>query len=351
MSNAHNPIRSAPARGPHSARWRRAARRVLAGIAVSWLCMLQASAAPYPAHAVTLISAFPPGGIVDIIARRIAQSLSERLGQPFIVENRTGAAGSIGYAYAARANPDGYTLVLASGPTTMAPPNDSALGWNPLTSFSAIGMIGTIPQAIVASPAVPAHDLREFVPYARQQGDRINYGSPGLGTTPFFTMELLKSQQGLAMTHIAYRGQPDVMVDLMRGDLALTSVTVPLVVANVQKGKMKALAVTSRTRVQALPDVPTVYEQGMPDLGISNWFALLGPDHLPPDVVALLAKSLNDALATQQMQAGLAEIGLITQTASPAETLTFVRSDLSRWIAMMSKVSAAETTSQGKGMK
>lgn len=350
MSNLHTPLPSAPAH-ERNGHWRRAARLASAGMAAWWLCMLQATAAPYPAHAVTVVSAFPPGGIVDIIARRIAQGLSERLGQPFIVENKTGAAGSIGYAYAARANPDGYTLVLASGPTTMAPPNDTPLGWNPLTSFSAIGMIGTIPQAIVASPAVPARDLREFIEHARHQGGQINYGSPGLGTTPFFTMELLKSQQGIAMTHIAYRGQPDVMVDLMRGDLGITAVTVPLVVANVQKGKMKALAVTSRARVQALPDVPTVYEQGMPDLGISNWFALLGPAHLPPDVVALLANTLSDVLATPQTQAGLAEIGLITQTASPAETLTFVRSDLSRWIAMMSKVSAAETTPTAKGMK
>jgi tripartite-type tricarboxylate transporter receptor subunit TctC len=350
MSNPPIRIPSAPAIR-RSLRWRRAVRLAFAGAAAFWLCAPPATAAPYPAHAVTVISAFPPGGIVDIIARRIAQGLSERLGQPFIVENKTGAAGSIGYAYAARANPDGYTLVLASGPTTMAPPNDSALGWDPLTSFSAIGMIGTIPQAIVANPAVPARDLREFIAHARHRSGRINYGSPGLGTTPFFTMELLKSQQGIAMTHIAYRGQPDVMVDLMRGDLAITAVTVPLVVANVQKGKMKALAVTSKSRVQALPEVPTVYEQGMPELGISNWFALLGPAHLPPEVAARLAKTLDEVLATPQTKAGLAEIGLITQTASPADTLTFVRSDLSRWSAMMSKVSAAEAASTAKGMK
>jgi tripartite-type tricarboxylate transporter receptor subunit TctC len=352
MSNLPIPTPSAPATR-RNARWRQAARLALASAAVFSFCLgaPQASAAPYPARAVTVVSAFPPGGIVDIIARRIALGLSERLGHPFIVENKTGAAGSIGYAYAARANPDGYTLVLASGPTTMAPPNDSPLGWNPLTSFSAIGMIGTIPQAIVANPSVAAHDLREFIENARHQGGQINYGSPGLGTTPFFTMELLKSRQGIAMTHVAYRGQPDVMVDLMRGDLGITAVTVPLVVANVQKGKMKALAVTSKARVPALPEVPTVYEQGMPDLGISNWFALLGPAGLPPEVVARLAKTLDEVLATPQTQAGLAEIGLIAQTASPADTMTFVKSDLSRWIAMMAEVSAAETRSTAKGMK
>lgn len=299
-----------------------------------WACAAPAAAAPYPERPVTIVSAFPPGGIVDIIARRVAQRFSDRFNQTFVVENRTGAAGSIGYAAAARAKADGYTLVLASGPTTMAPPGEGPQGWDPLTSFSAIGMIGTIPQVIVASNAVPANNLAEFVEYAKTQRRQLNYGSAGPGTTPFFTMELLKKQQRLDMVHVAYRGQPDVIVDLIRGDLSITSVTAPLVVPNVQGGKMKALAVTSKNRLAALPNVPTVHEQGMGDLGISNWFALLGPANLPPDVVAALAKALSEVLAMQEMQASLAQIGLATQSAPPAETLAFVKSDLARWIAM-----------------
>jgi tripartite-type tricarboxylate transporter receptor subunit TctC len=301
------------------------------------LCAVAMAAwpAPYPERSVTIVSAFPPGGIVDNIARRIAQRFSERLGQPFVVENRTGAAGSIGYAYAARAQPDGYTLVVASGPTTMAPPEGSGpQGFQPLTAFSAIGMIGTIPQAIVASTKVPARSVPEFVAYARREAGRVNYGSAGFGTTPFFTMEILKDEQQVAMTHVAYRGQPEVITDLIRGELSVTSVTAPLVLPHVQAGKMKALAVTSKGRLAALPDVPTVYEQGLPNLGISNWFALLGPAKLPPDVVATLAKALNEALAAPEMQASFAEIGLVVQPAPPAETLAFVNGDLARWIAL-----------------
>lgn len=299
-----------------------------------------AAAATYPERPVTIVSAFPPGGIVDVIARRIAQRLADRLGQPFVVENRTGAAGSIGYAHVSRASPDGYTLVLASGPTTMVPlESGGAGGWNPLTAFSAIGMIGTIPQAIVVGPGVPARNLAEFVAYAKRE-PRVNYGSAGFGTTPFFTIEILKEQQGLTMTHVSYRGQPEVMTDLIRGELSVTSVTVPLVLPHIQAGKMKALAVTSKTRVAALPDVPTVYEQGIPGLGISNWFALLGPAKLAPEVTATLSKALNEILATPDMQASLVEIGLVVQASPPTETMAFVRDDLVRWMALSRTLAA-----------
>jgi tripartite-type tricarboxylate transporter receptor subunit TctC len=321
---------------------RRVPRAVLA-FAVSLWAFAPAVAAPYPERPVTIVSAFPPGGIVDIIARKLAQRFSDRFGQSFIVENRTGAAGSIGYAAAARAKADGYTLVLASGPTTMAPPGEATQGWDPLTSFSAIGMIGTIPQVIVAANAVPARNLPDFIEYAKAQRGQLNYGSAGLGTTPFFTMELFKNQQRVNLVHVPYRGQPEVIMDLIRGDLSITSVTAPLVVPHIQSGKMKALAVTSKNRLRALPDVATVHEQGMGDLGISNWFALLGPANLPPEVVATLAKALPEVLATQDMQASLEEIGLAVQPAAPAETLAFVKGDLARWIAMSKSLSAHGT--------
>lgn len=331
----------------HAERWRRAAQSIFVCIALAWLCLAPATAASYPERTVTIVAAFPGGGIVDIIARRLAQRFSDRFNQPFIVENKTGAAGSIGYAAAARAKADGYTLVLASGPTTMAPPGEGPQGWDPLNSFSAIGMIGTIPQAIVASNAVPARTLPEFVKFAKAEGGRLNYGSAGLGTTPFFTMEVFKSQKNIAMTHIAYRGQPEMIIALIQGDLSIAAITAPLVVPNVQSGKMKALGVTSRTRLATLPDVPTVYEQGMADLGISNWFALLGPANLPSDVVALLARALNDALFTREMKASLAEIGLATQTMLPADTLAFVKSDLARWISMSKALDAGQKTTSG----
>jgi tripartite-type tricarboxylate transporter receptor subunit TctC len=305
-------------------------------------------AASYPDHPVTIVSAFPAGGIVDVVARRLAQHFSERFKQTFVVENRTGAAGSIGYSAVARAAPDGYTLVVASGPTTMAPSGSAALTWQPQTAFSAIGMIGTIPQAIIVSNGVPARTLPELVEFARARPGQVNYGSAGAGTTPYFTMELLKSQQKVNLTHVPYRGQPEVMTDLIRGDIGVTAMTVPLVLPSVQAGKIKALAVTSSARLPSMPDVPTVTEQGMPGLAISNWFALMAPAKLPPEVVSTLAAALAEALAAPDVRAGLGELGLVIQPSPPAETLAFVQADLARWIAMSRTLDAAATNKEAK---
>lgn len=318
-----------------SARTRRAAVGALAVLSAA--CMLPArpaAAAGYPDRPVRIVSAFPPGGIVDAIARRLAQQFSEHFKQSFIVENRVGAAGSIGYSAVARAAPDGYTLVVASGPTTMAPPGSATSSWQPQTAFSAIGMIGTIPQAIIVSNGLPVRTLPDLVDFAKARPGQVNYGSAGAGTTPFFTMELLKSQQKIQLTHVPYRGQPEVMSDLVRGEIGVTAMTVPLVIPQVQAGKIRALAVTSSARLASLPDVPTVAEQGMPGLAISNWFALMGPAKLPPDVVATLARALSEALAAPDVRAGLGDLGLVIQPAPPAETLAFVQADLARWIAM-----------------
>jgi tripartite-type tricarboxylate transporter receptor subunit TctC len=147
-------------------------------------------------------------------------------------------------------------------------------------------------------------------------------------------MELLNRQQKIDLTHVPYRGQPEVMTDLMRGEIGVTAMTVPLVVQQVQSGKIKAIAVTSSARVAALPQVPTVVEQGMPDLAISNWFALMAPAGLSPQVLATLARALSEALAAPDVQASLKDLGLLIQPAPPAETQAFVQADLARWIAM-----------------
>ena len=316
--------------------------RIASLLAACLLAAGPAAAASYPDRPVTIVSAFPAGGIVDAIARRIAQNFSERFKQNFVVENRTGAAGSIGYSAVARAAPDGYTLVVASGPTTMAPPGTTTSAWQPQTAFSAIGMIGTIPQAIIVSNGLPVRTLPELVDFAKARAGQVNYGSAGAGTTPFFTMEMLKSQQQIKLTHVPYRGQPEVMTDLVRGEIGVTAMTVPLVIPQVQAGKIRALAVTSSARLASLPDVPTVAEQGMSGLAISNWFALMAPAKLPPDIASALARALSDALAAPDIRAGFAELGLVIQPAPPAETLAFVQADLARWIAMARSLDTKE---------
>ena len=300
----------------------------------------------YPSKPVRMIVPFTPGGGTDIMARVVAARASESFGQQIVVDNRPGAGGTIGFETVVRANPDGYTLVVASGPTTMAPPGAAAPSWQPQTAFSAIGMIGTIPQAIIVSNGLPVRSLPDLVSHAKARPGQVNYGSAGAGTTPFFTMELLKSQQKIELTHVAYRGQPEVMTDLVRGEIGVTAMTVPLVVQQVRSGKIKAIAVTSSTRVPSLPDVPTVVEQGMPDLAISNWFALMGPARMPPEVVATLARVLSEALAAPDVRASLGDLGLVIQPAPPAETQAFVQADLARWIAMSRSLGTEPTHSK-----
>lgn len=329
-----------------SQRRRQAAASLFMLLAAGLLPAGRAVAAGYPDRPVTIVSAFPAGGIVDVIARRLAQNFSERFKQSFVVDNRVGAAGSIGYSAVARAAPDGYTLVVASGPTTMAPPGTATPSWQPQTAFSAIGMIGTIPQAVIVSNTTPARSLPELVALAKGTPGALNYGSAGAGTTPFFTMELLKNQQKVEMTHVAYRGQPEVMTDLVRGEIGVTAMTVPLVVPQVQAGKVRAIAVTSAARLPSLPNVPTVAEQGMPGLAISNWFALMAPAKLPPDIAATLSRALADALASPEVRNGLNELGLLIQPAPAAETLAFVQQDLARWISMAKSLEAASSTTR-----
>jgi tripartite-type tricarboxylate transporter receptor subunit TctC len=207
-------------------------------------------------------------------------------------------------------------------------------------------MIGTIPQAIIVTSGLPVRTLPDLVEFAKARPGQVNYGSAGAGTTPFFTMELLKGQQKIGLTHVPYRGQPEVMTDLIRGDIGVTAMTVPLVVQPVQAGKIRALAVTSSSRLPSLPDVPTVAEQGMPGLAISNWFALMAPARLPPEVLATLASALSEALAAPDVRASLGELGLVIQPSPPAETLAFVQADLARWIAMSQSLGTDATNAK-----
>ena len=240
-----------------------ALRRVLL-LLIAPLLASNSMAASYPERPITIVVPFTAGGIVDIVARKIAVPMSAALGQPVVVENKTGAAGIIGYAAVARAKPDGYSLVLASGSLTLGLAYQPSPDVHPVRSYSGIGMIGKIPQAIVVSQELPANSLAEFARIAKEKPGTLNFGSVGAGTTPFFTIELMRQIYDLDLLHVPYRGQPEMITDVLRGTLNISSVTAPLVAQHVSSKKMKAIAVTGRQRLPYLPDVATVYEQGVP---------------------------------------------------------------------------------------
>jgi tripartite-type tricarboxylate transporter receptor subunit TctC len=309
----------------------RAALRRLLPFAVATLLASNVMAGPYPERPITIVVPFTAGGIVDIVARKLAAPMSAALGQPVLVENKTGAAGLIGYAAVARAKPDGYSLVLASGSLTLGLAYQPSAEVHPVRSYSGVGMIGKIPQAIVVNPDVPAQNVADFVRIAREKPGIFNFGSVGPGTTPFFTIELLRQMHGLDLVHIPYRGQPEMMSDLLRGALSISSITAPLSAQHVNSNRIKAIAVTGRQRLPYMPQVPTVYEQGLPRLDIPNWFALLGPAGLPEAVVEKLAHALNGALRNPEVAAGFTTMGLEPVTATPKETMAFVENDHTLW--------------------
>lgn len=320
-----------------------AVRRGLAAwLAVQCLLPATATGAPYPERPVTILVPFTAGGVVDIVARKIAAPLATTLGQPVLVENRTGAAGMIGYASAAKARPDGYSLVLASGSLTLGLAYQPSAEVHPVRSYSGIGMIGTIPQAIVVGQQVPAQTVADFVRMAKERPGAFNFGSVGPGTTPFFTIELLKQTYELDLLHVPYRGQPEMITAVLRGELAISSITAPLVVQHVTAHKMKAIAVTGSRRLPYLPEVPTVHEQGLPRLDISNWFALLGPAGLPDAVVDRLARALHAALRDPDVQGSFEKLGVEPGSAGPADTMSFIEKDHALWTAVAKALGVRE---------
>lgn len=294
-----------------------------------------ASAQSYPAQPLKLIVPFSAGGIVDIIAREMAAQLHPLLKQPVLVENRTGASGSIGIAAVANAAPDGYTLLLASGVITINSAMNRKLPWHPIRSFEPVGMIATSPQVIVVHPQVPAANLQELIAYVRSNPGKLEYGSVGVGSTPHLTIELLKARTGIHLVHIPYRGQTEVVVDLMQGRIAMSSVTLSVVQQHIASGKLRAMAITTSTRSPLLPQVPTVLESGIVDFDVPNWFGVLAPKGTQPAVTARLGSELGKVLVQPEVAAKLDKLGAQANTRSAEEFGKFLQADLERWVRVV----------------
>jgi tripartite-type tricarboxylate transporter receptor subunit TctC len=313
---------------------RRTAIRRGTGIAVGLAAVAGVgplAAQEYPQRPIRVIVPFTAGGIVDILARELGARLGPRLGQPFVVENRTGASGSIGTEAVARAAPDGHTLLLASGVITINAAMRKDLPWHPVDSFAPVSMLATSPQVIVVNPKVPARTLQELVAYARANPGRLDFGSVGNGSTPHLTIELLKSLTGTSMVHIPYRGQPEVLVDLAQGNIALTSVTLSLAEPMIRSGQLRPLAVTTPRRAAALPDVPTVAEAGIPSFDVPNWFGVMAPRGTPEPVIRRLHAEIARIGSESEFAIRLAQLGADPSILGPAEFERFVRDDLKRW--------------------
>ena len=274
-----------------------------------WLCAscLLALAGPlaaqtYPSQPVRLIAPFPPGGSVDITARLIAEPLAGELGTRVIIDNRSGASGNIGMEAAARAAPDGYTIVLNTIPLVTNRSLFEKLSWDPIRDFAPLGMVATSPHVLVVATKVPASTVADLVRLARANPGKLSYASAGVGTTFHFCGEMFKDATGTFILHVPYRGGGPALLDTLAGQVDMSFPTLSAALPHARAGTLRALAVTGTTRSAQLPEVPTLQEAGVQDFQFTQWLALLAPAGTPPAVVTRLNSALRNALNSKEVR-------------------------------------------------
>ena len=307
-------------------------------ISVLALCALLTSAPAcylfaqsYPTRPIRIIVTFPPGGSSDTLTRVVAQEMGETLGQPVMIENRTGAGGNIGVEAAAKSPPDGYTLLSSSSSLPLAGVLYSKLNFDPLNDFAPIGMIGSSPMLVTVNPSVPAKSLSELIALAKQKPGEIAYASAGHGSMNHLAVELFKLQTGVDVRHVPYRGNPLAAIDVISGQVPLFFDYLLTGLPHVKDGKLRALATTGEKRTPALPDLPTVSEAGVPGFEASLWFGFFAPAGTPKEIVDKLSKSVNDALAKPKVKERLDALGVEVDFQGPERLAAVMKADFAKW--------------------
>jgi tripartite-type tricarboxylate transporter receptor subunit TctC len=289
-----------------------------------------AMAQAYPARAVRIIVPVAPGGALDISARLIAQWLTERLGQSFIIENRPGASTNIGIEAVAHAAPDGYTLLLIPASVTVNATLFEKLNFNFIRDIAPVASISRVPLVMEVNLSVPAKTVPEFIAYAKANRGKVTMASGGTGSTSHVGGELFKIMTGIEMLHVPYRGGAPALVDLLGGQVQVMFSPLPESIATVKAGKVRALAVTTATRSEALPDVPPVSDS-VPGFEASTWQGIGAPTGTPAEIIDRLNKEINAALADPQIKAHLADLGSIPAPMSPAEFESMIVAETDKW--------------------
>lgn len=300
----------------------------------SQLPAIRASAADaYPSKPIRLILPFSAGGPTDATARILAQQLSDQMGVGVYVENLAGGSGVPGTSAGARAVPDGYTLTYASTTNFGVLPNlRKGLSYDPRSSFIPVSQVSSGPFFVVVNSMVPARNLRELIDLAKEQPGRLNFGSPGIGTPHHLALELFKNRAGVDILHVPYNGSGKVIADLVAGRLQMTFDNAIVLLPHIESGKLRALAVADPSRQQALPEVPTARESGLPDFDVAVWNGVLVPAHTPLEIVQRLHKEIQRACASPTVREGLSKFAMApAASASPAAFAAFIDGELQRW--------------------
>jgi len=311
-------------------------------LAAALVYMTAAHAQPaYPQKPIRLVVPFPPGGGTDILARLFGQKMSETLGQQIIIDNRGGAGGTLGTDIAAKAAPDGYTLILVSGSHAINPGLYQKLPYDSVSDFAPITQIATSPGILVVNPSLPVKSVKDLIALARAKPGQINYASAGSGTPPHLAGELFKVMAKIDMVHVPYKGNAPAFTDVIGGQVSLIFPTMPSAMPFIKSGKLRPIAVTSAKRSPAAPDIPTIAESGLPGYEATSWYGILAPARTPPQIVARLHEVLVSVIGAPDMQDKLAAQGLDPVGNTPQQFAAVIKSEIAKW-AKVVKASGAK---------
>jgi tripartite-type tricarboxylate transporter receptor subunit TctC len=314
-------------------------KRLLAAVLAAPLLAL---AQPYPSKPVRVVVTFPPGSTPDIVGRALASRLQEAMGQPFVVENRAGAGGNIGADAVAKAAPDGHTLLVSTnGVFAINKALYRSMPFDPDRDLAPVSLLATAPQMLVVNPSLGVSGFKEYLEHARRNPGKLSYGSVGAGSASHLTMELLKSDAGVSLVHVPYKGFPPAVTDLLAGNIQTMFAIVPGVLPHVKAGKMTGLAVTALKRSELAPDVPSVAELGYPQLESLAWIGLGAPAGTPPEVLGRLSAETVRVMRAPEVRGLLGKQGFDVVAGSPPEFAGWIRAEAVKWARVIKASGAA----------
>lgn len=307
-------------------------KRIVLAVAATLLLNAPAIAQSFPTRPVTLVVSSEAGGPVDFPARAIRDELSVALGQPIVIENRSGAGGMVGAAAVARATPDGYTILFSSpGPFVIAPHLYSNMGYDSLKDFEPVSLVADVPALFATSIGIPAKTLGEFVALAKKEPGKLNYGTGGIATPSHLGPEMLKALAGIDIVHVPFRGAPQAMTALLINEIALFVSSPAVAISHEAAGKIRILAVTGSQRMKRAPHIPTATEAGMPELTVPAWYGIYAPKGTPKPIIDILDAAIKKALDNKQVRERLEASSYVPIGEGPGVLADFMKKDYDRW--------------------
>lgn len=320
---------------------RRRTLRTLMAATMTMACGLHGAALAqdaYPNRSTTVMVGFSAGGAVDLVARQLGQALSKQFEQPYVIENRAGATGTIAAEAVARAKPDGYTLLLGTQSTmVVAPSMYPNLRFDPIKDFVPVSLVASVPLVLVVHPSLPLHTVQDVIQYAKSKKGELTYASSGLGGPQHVSMELFNAMAGVKMVHIPYKGEANAITDLLGNQVPLMFSNLPTLLPHIRSGKLRAIAVSSLQRAPSAPEIPTVDESGLKGFEALTWFGLYAPAGTPQNVVSRLEQGVKQALTDSELRARMAEQGATLEGRDSAAFRQYMQAESVKWGDLIKK--------------